>query len=84
MGCGLGYSAVWLARALPPGGRVDTIERDPTHAKLAGQNFKSARVHDKVRVLRGNAASVLSKLKGPYDFIFEDATSAKGRDITMT
>ena len=74
VGCGLGYSAIWLARAVPLGGRVDTIERDPLHSKLALRNFKSARVHNRVRVLRGDAVSVLSKLKGPYDFIFEDAT----------
>jgi len=74
VGCGLGYSAIWLARAVPLGGRVDTIERDPLHSKLALRNLKSARVHNRVRVLRGDAVSVLSKLKGPYDFIFEDAT----------
>lgn len=74
VGCGLGYSAIWLARALPPDGRVDTIERDSTHAKLARHNFRLARVHDKVQILRGDASSVLSRLKGPYDFIFEDAT----------
>lgn len=74
VGCGLGYSAIWLARSLRPDGRVDTIEQDPLHAKLASSNFRAAGLQDKTRILRGEASSVLSKLKGPYDFVFEDAT----------
>lgn len=77
VGCGLGYSAIWLARATPPGARVDTIEQDPQHAGLAKNNFKAARVERRVRILTGGAGAVLSKLKGPYDFIFEDATYGK-------
>src|SRR5207249_10947183 len=73
VGCGLGYSAIWLARAVPLGGRVDTIERDPLHSRLAVRNLHSARVHNRVRVLTVAAVSVLFTLKAPYDFIFEYA-----------
>jgi predicted O-methyltransferase YrrM len=73
VGCGLGYSAIWLAQALPPGGRVDTIERDPLHSRMARRNLKAARVERRVCILNGEAGTVLSKLRGPYDFIFEDA-----------
>lgn len=74
VGCGLGYSAVWLAKALPAGGRVKTIEQDPLHAKIARKNFDMANLESKVRILQGEAGQVLSKLEGPYDFIFEDST----------
>ena len=74
VGCGLGYSGIWLARALPPGGRIETVEQDPLHAKMASENFKLADVRSRVRLLKGDAKSVLSGLEGPYDFIFEDAT----------
>lgn len=77
VGCGLGYSAVWLARALPPGGMVETIEQDPIHAKIARKNFERSSVENRVRIILGEAGEVLSKLKGPYDFIFEDATFGK-------
>lgn len=73
VGCGLGYSAIWLARSLPPGGRIDTIEQDPLHAKLASSNLRAAGLQDQTRILRGEASSVLSKLRGGYDFVFEDA-----------
>ncbi len=73
VGCGLGYSAIWLARAMPKGGSVDTLERDPLHASIAMRNFRLARVQSKVRVIRGEASRALSRLKEKYDFIFEDA-----------
>src|SRR5450432_1147164 len=37
-----GYSTIWLARALPPGGRVVTLEVDPKHADVARANFAIA------------------------------------------
>ncbi len=73
VGCGLGYSAIWLARALPKDGRLDTLELDPLHASIAMRNFRLARVQSKVRVIRGEASKTLSRLKGKYNFVFEDA-----------
>src|SRR3954469_12949176 len=35
-----GYSTIWLARALPPGGRLVTLEYEPTHAEVARANFE--------------------------------------------
>jgi predicted O-methyltransferase YrrM len=63
-----GYSATWLARALPPDGRLVTIEAD---ARLAAE----ARSHlpDSVTVITGRAADVLPTLAGPFDLIFIDA-----------
>lgn len=42
IGCGLGYSAAWLAEAVGPHGQVETIERDPFHVTLAREMLKEA------------------------------------------
>lgn len=68
-----GYSGIWLARGLPPGGRLLTLEADPKHATIAQQHFKLAGVADRVKVKRGNAHDTLKTLRGPYDMVFIDA-----------
>ncbi|MBZ4485820.1 O-methyltransferase [Microbacterium sp. cx-55] len=68
-----GYSTIWLARALPEGGRVTTIEADPANAVIARRNLDRAGVGDRVDVLVGRAADVLPGLTGPYDLVFIDA-----------
>lgn len=68
-----GYSTIWMAKALPPGGKITTIEYSPHHAKVAQSNLDFAGVTDKVEVLGGNALEILPTLNGPYDFIFIDA-----------
>lgn len=73
VGCGLGYSAIWIAEALGHGGRVETVEKDPLHVRLARRNLASAGVADRVHVLVGAAEDLLPSLSGPYDLVFEDA-----------
>jgi predicted O-methyltransferase YrrM len=73
VGCGLGYSALWLAHGSGPNGRVDTVERDPTHAELARGNFQRAGLEKRVEVLVGDALEVLASLEGPYDLVFSDS-----------
>jgi predicted O-methyltransferase YrrM len=72
-----GYSTIWLARALPPEGRLVTLEAVPTHAKVARENIDRAGVGDRVEVRLGRAAETLPQLvaegRGPFDFIFIDA-----------
>ncbi len=72
-----GYSTVWLARALPPEGRLVTLERDPKCAEVARRNFKNAGVDDVVDVRVGPALQTLpileSEQQGPFDLIFIDA-----------
>jgi predicted O-methyltransferase YrrM len=72
-----GYSTVWLARALPPGGTVVTLEVDPHHAKVARRNFVVAGVADEVELIEGNAAQSLAELinigVAPFDLVFIDA-----------
>ena len=68
-----GYSGIWMARELPPGGRLDTIEIEPLHADAAEHWFERAGVSDRVTVHRGAGVDVLATLPGPYDLAFIDA-----------
>ena len=75
-----GYSTIWLARALPPGGRVVTLEMDAKHAGVARANFERAGLADVIEVRLGRAIELLPPLAregiGPFDFIFIDADKA--------
>lgn len=68
-----GCSALWMARALPADGRIDTLELEDAHADAAERLFARAGVADRVRVLRGSAHDLLATLDGPYDAAFLDA-----------
>lgn len=70
-----GYSGIWLARALPPGGKLITLEFDPKHAAVARENFKKAGVGARVEVRVGKALELLDGVKpeAPFDFVFIDA-----------
>lgn len=72
IGCGLGYSALWLAEAVGESGSVDTIDRFPQHVRLAQQYAASAGFAQRVRILEGEADDVLPGLSGPYDFVHDD------------
>jgi predicted O-methyltransferase YrrM len=72
-----GYSTIWLARALPDGGRVISLEADPEHADVARANIARAGLADKVEVRLGMALDLLPGLAAedgtPFDFVFIDA-----------
>jgi predicted O-methyltransferase YrrM len=72
-----GYSTIWMARALPPGGHLTTVEADPRHAEVARANIARAGVADLVTLRLGKALDVLPALeaegRGPFDLIFIDA-----------
>lgn len=72
-----GYSTIWLARALPAGGRLITLEFDPKHAEVARANIARAGLADVVEVRLGRALDTLKQLaaenRGPFDLIFIDA-----------
>lgn len=74
-----GYSAIWMARALPPGGRLWTIEADPEHAAVAREVFRRAGVADRVTLVEGDAIEALPKLSdsGPFCAVFIDADKAR-------
>jgi caffeoyl-CoA O-methyltransferase len=70
-----GYSGVWIARALPPGGKLYTLEKTSKHAEVARANFERAGVADRVELLEGASRDQLPKLaaRGPFDLVFIDA-----------
>lgn len=68
-----GYSTIWLARALPVGGRVITLEVDPRHADVARVNLERAGLADVVQVRLGAAAETLTELTEAFDLVFIDA-----------
>lgn len=70
-----GYSGIWIARGLAPGGKLITLEKEPYHAEVAGQHFAAAGLADQVEIRVGNAHQLLASLvaEGPFDFVFIDA-----------
>jgi predicted O-methyltransferase YrrM len=72
IGGGIGYSAIWMARALPPGGLLVSFEIDPARARAAAANFTRAGVSDRANLMVGDARRLLSKVSGPFDLIFND------------
>jgi predicted O-methyltransferase YrrM len=69
-----GYSSILMARALPDGGRITTLEVSSKHAEVARGNFERAGVADRVSVIEGDALDNLKKLRSEiYDLVFIDA-----------
>lgn len=72
-----GYSTIWLARALPAGGKLLTLEFDPKNAEVAQANFARAGLADVIELRLGAAADTLPQLAaeghGPFDLVFIDA-----------
>lgn len=77
-----GYSAIWLARALPPGGRLVSLEVNPDYAKLARDNVARAGLSHAVDIRVGRAIDSLPKLaaEAPFDLFFIDADKASNPD----
>jgi caffeoyl-CoA O-methyltransferase len=75
-----GYSTIWLARALPAGGKLITLEADPKHAEVARANIARAGLADTVQVRQGPALASLPQVAaeghGPFDLVFIDADKA--------
>ena len=79
-----GYSTIWLARALPAGGRLITLEAEPKHAEVARANIARAGLADVVELRLGRALDTLPRLaaegRGPFDLIFIDADKARNAE----
>ena len=79
-----GYSAIWLARALPADGRLLSLEADPAYAELARANLARAGLAEKVEVRVGRAQDTLPELiaegAAPFDLIFIDADKPSSPD----
>ena len=72
IGTAIGYSGTWIARALPQGGMMITLELNPERAARAKANFRRAGIADRTSVMIGDAAVLLAKVQGPFDLIFQD------------
>ena len=72
-----GYSTLWLARGLAPGGRIVTLEVDPKHADVARRNFERAGRAGAIELRLGAALETLPRMveerAGPFDLVFVDA-----------
>ena len=88
-----GYSAIWLARGLAPGGKLVTLEADPKHAEVARGNLARAGLADRSEVVLGKALDTLPEVDArrdaPFDLVFIDADKANipsyfQRSLAMT
>lgn len=77
VGTAVGYSAILMADNLPPDSRIITVERYKKHAEIAVDNIFRVGYQEKIRVIEGEAAEVLTWLDGGFDFIFLDAAKAQ-------
>ena len=79
-----GYSTIWMARALPPGGQIVTLELSPAHAAVARRNLERAAVSSLVDIVVGPASESLTRLRAaevePFDLVFIDADKRSNYD----
>jgi caffeoyl-CoA O-methyltransferase len=68
-----GYSAISMAAALPPGGRIDTCEVEEKHAAVARRYIEEAGYTDRITIHLGPALESIERLEGDFDFVFIDA-----------
>jgi caffeoyl-CoA O-methyltransferase len=68
-----GYSALAMAAALPPGGRIVTCELSDEHADFAERHIDASPYADRIELRRGPALDTVAALEGPFDLVFIDA-----------
>ena len=68
-----GYSALAMAAALPPGGRIVTCELSDEHADFAQRHIDASPYADRIELRRGPALDTVAALDGPFDLVFIDA-----------
>lgn len=72
LGAYCGYSAIMIASRLGPGGRLVSVEKDPTAAEVSRANVDHAGLGERVRVIRGASSEVIPTLEGTFDLVFLD------------
>jgi caffeoyl-CoA O-methyltransferase len=72
MGSAIGYSTIWLARAVGPQGRVYYTDGDASNARSAREFLTRAGVERRVHILVGDALKLLQETPGKFDIIFID------------
>jgi len=81
MGSAIGYSTIWLARAIPQGGSVLYTDGSAANAKDAAGYFERARINDRIEIRVGDALESFSRLHGEFDFIFNDVDKEGYPDV---
>lgn len=77
IGMAIGYTALHVARSLPEGGEVVTIEPSEEMIARSGDYLERAGLRERVRVERGYALDVLPRLAGEFDLVFLDAVKTE-------
>ena len=73
LGTFTGYSTIWMASALPEGGKIDSIEINDELEDLVHEGFRRAGCQDKIRLIIGDALDVLPMIDETYDLAYIDA-----------
>lgn len=81
MGSAIGYSTLWLARAVGPNGRVFYTDGDPANAARARHYLHRAGVLPRVRIQVGDALELLRKTPGKFDLIFNDVNKVQYPEV---
>jgi predicted O-methyltransferase YrrM len=76
LGTFTGVGALTMAAALPAGGRVVTLERDPDNAAVARRHIAASSLGDRIELIEGDARETLAQLPGPFDLVWIDAWKA--------
>jgi caffeoyl-CoA O-methyltransferase len=72
MGSAIGYSTIWFARAAGPRSKVYYTDGNPENARIAAENFRRAKLTDRIKIQVGDARDLLRREKGPFDIILID------------
>ena len=72
MGSAIGYSTIWLASAVGPGGRVYYTDASEKNAVEARGYFERAGLPDRIEILVGNSIELIDTVEGEFDLIFND------------
>ena len=81
MGSAIGYSTIWLARAVGSDGVVYYTDSDPANVRRAEANLRRAGVLDRVRLLAGDALQMLKSTQGEFDLIFNDVDKTQYPEV---
>jgi caffeoyl-CoA O-methyltransferase len=74
LGTSQGFSAIWMGLALEEtGGRLTTVEIDAQRYNEARNNVNRAGLSQRIALINGDAHREITKLEGPFDFVFMDA-----------
>jgi caffeoyl-CoA O-methyltransferase len=76
LGTFTGYSALSMAAALPPGGRIDTCDVEPRHVEVAQRYIDESPYADRITIHVGPAIETIERLEGTFDLVFIDADKA--------